>query len=644
MTRIAILDQQKCRIQDCGKECMKYCPPMRSGTDTIVIDPVTKKPRIIEDLCEGEGICVKKCPFHAIQIINLPESFDADITHRYSANSFKLHRLPLPRSSLVTGLVGQNGAGKSTSLNILAGEIMPNLGRYDDPPDWEEIIRHYRGSELQHYFARLASKEAKVVIKPQGVDKIPRSVKGKVGQLLVKVAGLEEKARQVVHELELENVWDRDIRQLSGGELQKMAIAAAILRDAEVYLFDEPSSYLDVRERMRVARIIRELKEEGKTVIVVEHDLALLDYMSDQVCLYYGEPGAFGVVTKPHSVREGINIFLDGYIPEENMRFRPEPITFRRSSTDERVQSHRIALVYGDMTKEFESFKLKIKAGEVRKGEVIGILGPNGIGKTTFIKILSGIIEPTTSSMPLQLQHAAQDFDTDFAELATKAAEDASETSAEDENSETQGETAEEDSEEAAAPTKLRVSYKPQYINTESTMTVQEFLTSINRTVFSSNFMKSELIRPLRLEKIAEQELNSLSGGELQKVAIAACLARQADIYLLDEPSAYISAEDRVAVAKVINRMIAHLDASAFVVEHDLMMLAYLSDQVVVFSGEPGSKGTAYSPTSVRVAMNKFLKSMEITFREDPQTGRPRVNKPGSRLDKEQKQEGRYYI
>jgi ATP-binding cassette subfamily E protein 1 len=124
--------------------------------------------------------------------------------------------------------------------------------------------------------------------------------------------------------LELKKIWDRPLDVLSGGELQRVAVAAALSRNADVYLFDEPSSYLDVKQRLVVARAIRSLKEQQKTIVVAEHDLAIIDYLSDQICVFYGEPGVYGVVSHTHGVRTGINIYLQGYIPDENIMFRKE--------------------------------------------------------------------------------------------------------------------------------------------------------------------------------------------------------------------------------------------------------------------------------------------------------------------------------
>lgn len=549
------------------------------------------KPLIVEALCSGCGICVKKCPFNAISIVNLPDELEKDCTHRFGPNTFKLYRLPTPTPGTVLGLLGKNGIGKTTALKILSGEIRLNLGNYENPPSWSEIIQHFRGSTLQDYFQKICEGRLKVVHKPQYVDKIPRVVSGKVGELLEKVNERGAVLNALAEQLGLEKIWSRPLEALSGGELQRVAIAAAICREADVYLFDEPSSYLDVKQRLEAAKAIRSLKKEEKTVIVAEHDLAIIDYLSDQICIFYGEAGVYGIVSHVHGVRTGINIYLQGYIPDENVRFRKETIIFHEKPPTVGFGGGETLLKWDMFEKTYDGFRLVAYPGEIKKGEIIGIIGPNGIGKTTFVKILAGI-EKT-------------DDGREFKEL--------------------------------------NVSYKPQYISAEYEGTVHELLTSIAKEEFSSSWYKVEILHPLRLEKFLDRNVAELSGGELQKTAIAACLSKKADLYLLDEPSAYLDVEERLNMTRTIRRVVEARNATAFVVEHDVVAQDFIADRLMVFTGEPGVKGLANPPTSLREGMNTFLKDMKVTFRRDPITKRPRVNKEGSKLDKYQKEIGEYY-
>ncbi len=589
MTRLAVLDIDKCKTKKCNQLCVNFCPMVRSKVEAIRVEG--NKAVISETLCSGCGICVKKCPFKAISIVNLPDELEKDCSHRFSENSFKLFRLPMPSPGTVLGLLGQNGIGKSTTLKVFSGEIKPNLGKFDAPPEWTEIIQYYRGSSLQDYFTRLSEKKLKVSNKPQYVDKIPKAVTGKVGDLLDKVDERKQ-LDAIADELELRNIWDRALDVLSGGELQRVAVAAALSRDADVYLFDEPSSYLDVKQRLVVARAIRSLKEQQKTIIVAEHDLAIIDYLSDQICVFYGEPGVYGVVSHVHGVRTGINIYLQGYIPDENIMFRKECIVFHEKPPPTAGATAGVPLLKWDkMEKTFKGFKLAIEPGEIRTGEIIGILGPNGIGKTTFVKILAGI----------------------------------------------------EETDDKRQLSKLTVSYKPQYIAPDYEGTVQELLMNVAKDNFTSSWYKTEIATPLRLQVLMDRNVMELSGGELQKVAIAACLSRKTDLFLLDEPSAYLDVEERLNVAKTLRRVVEAHGIPAFVVEHDVVTQDFIADRLMVFNGQPGESGLAHPPTTLRGGMNTFLKEMNITFRRDSVTFRPRVNKEGSQMDKFQKNIGEYY-
>jgi len=584
------LDRDKCKPKHCGKLCYRFCPMVRSKVEAIKFED--EYPIIVESLCVGCGICVKKCPFEALHIVNLPDELEKECTHRFGLNTFKLFRLPVPSQGIVLGLIGQNGIGKTTALKILSGEIKLNLGNFENPPDWPEIITHFRGSTLQEYFQKMSEGKLKVVHKPQYVDKIPKVVSGKVGELLEKVDE-RGKFKEVIKQLELESILDRTLNVLSGGELQRVAIAATICREADVYLFDEPSSYLDVKQRLEAAKAIRKLVEDEKIVIVAEHDLAVLDYLSDQICIFYGTPGVYGIVSHVHGVREGINIYLQGYIADENIRFRREPIIFHVKPPTISWESGEKLLEWNQMKKSYDGFTLEVEQGEVWRGEVIGILGANGIGKTTFVKLLAGIEEP--------------------------------------------------DEGEAVKEEEITVSYKPQYISAEYEGTVEELLRGIAKKEFTSSWYKTEIIQPLTLKPLMERNLSELSGGELQRVAIAACLSREAQLYLLDEPSAYLDIEERLAMARTIRRIVENRNAAAFVVEHDIVAQDFIADRLMVFTGKPGIRGLARKPTNLRDGMNMFLREMQVTFRRDPTTKRPRVNKEGSKLDRHQKAIGEYY-
>ncbi|MEM3516724.1 MAG: ribosome biogenesis/translation initiation ATPase RLI [Candidatus Bathyarchaeia archaeon] len=591
MVRVAVLDKDNCKPKDCGLPCIKYCPKVRDKIEAIKIIQNEEKPVIIESLCSGCGICVKKCPFKVISIVNLPEELEEECSHRYGLNMFKLYRLPIPKEGVITGLIGRNGVGKSTALKILSGEIKPNLGRLDKEPSWEEVIRHFRGSTLQVYFEKLSRKKLKIIAKPQYIDKIPKYIKGKVSDVLSKV---DEKGilKKLIDELQLRNILDRSLEVLSGGELQRVAIAAALSREADVYIFDEPSSHLDVLQRLKAAKAIRELVNEEKIVLIAEHDLAMLDYLSDQVCILYGEPGVYGIVSHPHGVRVGINIYLNGFIPDENMRFRSEAIRFHVKPPWISIENLEWKIKWGFMKKSLDGFKLEVKPGEIQKGEIVGIIGPNGIGKTTFIKLLAGLEKPDEGEATMQ---------------------------------------------------GLTVSYKPQYISINYNGVVFDLLKSVAKEKINDESIQNGLIKPLGLTRLLDREIKNLSGGELQRVAIAACLIKDSQIYLLDEPSAYLDVEERLTVAKLIKRIIEEKGAFAFIVEHDIVSQDALADKLMVFTGEPEKFGIAHTPVPLRDGMNTFLSSVNVTFRRDPETGRPRANKFDSKMDRWQKDKGEYY-
>ena len=212
----------------------------KTGSDCIVLGQNTLAV-ISEELCTGCGICVKKCPFEAITILNLATELGEEKVHQYGINTYRLYRLPVPKKNSVVGLVGKNGVGKSTALNILSGSLKPNMGHYENPPSWDEIIDEFQGTELRSHFKAISEGKMRVSIKPQAVYLIPKVWTGSVRSLLEKTAGSSREVNEIAESLSLKESLDRNVSALSGGELQRTAVAVAALKDADLYLFDEPS-------------------------------------------------------------------------------------------------------------------------------------------------------------------------------------------------------------------------------------------------------------------------------------------------------------------------------------------------------------------------------------------------------------------
>ena len=588
--RVAVLDKELCQPKKCGLECIKYCPVNKSGADCIILNEEIKKAQIDEEICNGCGICVKVCPFDAITIVNLATELATDKIHQYGQNSFRLYRLPTPKKGEVVGLLGRNGMGKSTVVNILSGNIKPNLGNFKEPPDWDEILKYYSGTELKSHFEKIKEGQIKASIKPQQVHQVADAFNGTGNELLEKY---DERgvSGQLIKELGLENSMEHNLKELSGGELQRLAVAVAVSKDADFYFFDEPSSYNDVFQRSRVAKTIQNLTKIGKTVMVVEHDLTFLDYLSDYIEVLYGEPAAYGIVSSVLSTKVGINVFLDGYLPTENVRFRDKKFTFDASSTSEEFFEGSDVISYPAIEKKYPTFSVSIEPGRVRKGEVVGIMGANALGKTTMMKMIAGVEKPDSGEIDK----------------------------------------------------KVKIAYKPQYLQNDVDIDVVSVLTKANGNQIEGSQEEEQIVDPLKIKKLYNKSIKNLSGGELQKVAVVSCLLQKVDLYALDEPSAFLDVEDRIAVAKFLQKFVRSYGKAAIVIDHDLQLMDLISDKIVIFEGISGIEGHATSPLSKSEAMNRFLKSLDISFRRDEKSLRPRVNKLESRLDKQQKSSGNFY-
>ncbi len=578
MTRIAVIDRETCIHKKCGYVCSKVCPVNRMGEECIVVEKDGIYPVIAEVLCIGCGICVKKCPVKCISIINLARELENPV-FQYGVNTFRLYGLPLPMEGGAASIIGKNGIGKTSAIKILSRTLQPNFAVFDRELSAEELNSRL-SLDVRRYFEK-TKEGSRVSLKPQHVSRIRDAFDGTVKELLATVGDME-KIAAVVRLFGIAEISERRISQLSGGELQKVAIAAAYIKEADIYYFDEVTNFLDIEERLKAAVILKDLAER-KSVLLAEHDLTFLDYVSNYVYLIYGEENAYGIVSQVKNARAGINEYINGFLKEENVRFREYEITFSRHS--ESALKTPVRITYATIAKQYKGFSFSSEEGEIRKGEILGLVGKNALGKSTFVKILAGVEKADTGE-----------------------------------------------------EIKIKLSYKPQYLTPED-LTVAELLEAkkLDRMVLE------ECKRRLNIGILMEKNLNELSGGELQRVALTLALSQEAEVYLFDEPTAFLDIEQRFEFAALLRKVISESEKSAFVVDHDVVFIDAIANRLIVFEGKSSVEGHASAPLEKRDGMNSFLKAADITMRRDKDTFRPRINKPGSALDSEQKSSGDYF-
>ncbi|MHA1226551.1 MAG: ribosome biogenesis/translation initiation ATPase RLI [Candidatus Hodarchaeales archaeon] len=592
MKKKTVVIRDKCSPDSCNYRCINLCPVNITGKRSrpkIVPKAIKLRgnsiiPTVIERHCINCGVCVNACFRRAIKVVNVPGDVENWVpTHEYFDSGFKLYGLPVLNQGIVTGIIGENGIGKSTLISILAGKIQPNGGNSSEG-FFRNFLEGLTTPGMARFLSDVSTNKLKVAFKEQNLN----SLKQEANTARELFSEIEIENPEIIDIVGIKSLLDKDLNHTSGGELQRIAIANTLMQSADIYLLDEPATYLDVKQRLILAKLFKMKEKSDRYILVVEHDISVLDYWSDLIHILWGEPHVYGVVSRALSVKKGLNSFLTGWLKDENIHFRQRVISFKRTVKD-RDLSHRQHIEWPEMVVSLGDFNLNVKAGQVFLGEIVTIVGENGLGKTTFANVISGKLPGFTKI------HAT-------------------------------------------------ISFKPQQITKDFDLSVEEFLQQTTNKYLNTKYWQVNLLKPLGIAHFLKRQMNELSGGENQRVFIAACLARDAELYILDEPSAFLDALERTKIASVIrNQTKRNPQCAVISIEHDIQLADFTGDRVMMFEGIPTIEGHVSPPLSKREGMNAFLKSLDITFRRDSETGRARINKPNSQMDKTQKEMGEYY-
>lgn len=453
---------------------------------------------------------------HSHKPLNVPKEPPIHVNE----NGFQLYSLPEIPEAGAHGIAGSDSLGKTTSLLLLAGKIDPSKG-------WYAAVTRYGGTRLGEHLKRLEADNTRVSLKPQDIARLRH-----MPDLHKNIEDLEIRG-EIASDLGITDVPKiGELEKLDAAELQLVAIAAALSSRADIYLLDEPTNFLDIRQKMRVAALIRKVAAT-KPIIIADHDIAFLDFTCDTIQILYGEAEKWSALTETYPAARALGYIVGGYIPEKKFTLASPTRPAKRMPAGE------ILMKINGMRIKRPGFELRMPAGEIRKGGHIAVIGEKGLGRSSLLGAIAGEIKPASGEIK-----------------GTPA-----------------------------------ISLKPQHLSVRNV----------------KNLMKgvpTELIKSIGLERLMGRGPYTPSEGERQKLAVMMCLAKEADLYIFDEPSQGLDILSRLAAA----RLIAEKPA-ALVTDHDIFFLASITEDAWLLSGKPGQRSEVTKrqlPLAIKSLLKEF--------------------------------------
>ncbi len=428
-------------------------------------------------------------------------------------------------------LCGESGCGKSTLIRMING-LIPNYYRGNLSGKVTVDGCDTASSQLRELAEHVASVFQNPKTQFYNVDSTEEMVFSLENRGMSREE-MDARLKRTIQKLKMDNLVGRNLFKMSGGEKQKVACACADTSDADIIVLDEPSSNLDLHTIRELADIIKKWKSEGKTVVIAEHRLYYILPIADRVL--YLNNGRIDLECSPNELialgKEKLNSM--GLRSTDIMSL---PVHSKEVNEKDKIILANFHYIYPGRLQE----SLNVPKVNVARNAIIGIVGDNGAGKSTFARALCGLDRRASGSIELQ------------GELLARR--------------------------KRLKKTFMVMQDVGHQLFTDEVH--EEMVFSLDKVDEDSETLISGILEELNLKDKAERHPHSLSGGEKQRVAIGSAVISDRDVIVFDEPTSGLDYKHMKAVSGLIKDL-KEKGKTVFIVTHDPELIAECCDELI---------------------------------------------------------------